>query len=76
MGRARCPRCRSYDVRVVDRYCNYSAFNGYHRTPSDYSRVECQDCGTHWRTRAAWVAWTPDRDEAARQARLRAEAGL
>lgn len=47
----------------ITRYrCNYSAFNGYHRTPSDYSTVvcnaidengrECTGCG---RTKAAFV---------------------
>lgn len=38
--------CASQDHRpywVVDmRRCNYSAFNGYHRTPSDYSLVRVQ----------------------------------
>jgi hypothetical protein len=37
--------------------CNYSAFNGGHRTPSDYSEVTCFEptCSRRWRTRAAYV---------------------
>lgn len=35
--------------------CNYSAFNGYRRTPSDYSLVACLVCGRSWRTKAAYV---------------------
>ena len=34
---------------------NYSAFNGGHRTPSDYSEVRCARCGRVWRTKAAYV---------------------
>jgi hypothetical protein len=41
---------------VLDRYCNYSAFNGYHCTPSDYSSVKCLRCGAHWRTKADYVS--------------------
>lgn len=45
--------------RVLQYKCNYSAFNGYHRTPSDYSAVVCErdagGCGTIWRTKAAYV---------------------
>lgn len=41
--------------RIVDYRCNYSAFNGYHKTPSDYSRIRCLDCGHHWRTNASYV---------------------
>ena len=41
--------------RVLQRYCNHSAFNGYHRTPSDWSTVQCESCGRHWRTRAKYV---------------------
>lgn len=32
-----------------------SAFNGYHRTPSDYSTVRCLKCRGVWRTKAAYV---------------------
>lgn len=41
--------------RVVDYKCNYSAFNGYKRTPSDYSEVECLSCGARGRTKANFV---------------------
>ena len=45
---------------VVDRRCNYSAFNGYRRTPSRYSLIRCMDTGTFWRTAAAYVDALPD----------------
>jgi hypothetical protein len=54
---------------VTARYCNYSAFNGYHWTPSDYSEVRCSECRTSWRTKARYVEhlkdarWDPDRGE-------------
>jgi len=35
---------------------NRSAFNGYHRTPSDYSSVKCEVCLATWRTKAGYVA--------------------
>lgn len=41
--------------RVTDYKCNHSAFNGYHYTSSDYSRVKCLRCGFGWRTKAAYV---------------------
>lgn len=47
---------------VVAQYrCNYSAFNGYHRTPSDYSLVRCTvaGCNKAWRTKAAYVDRLP-----------------
>lgn len=40
---------------VVNRKCNYSAFNGYKRTPSDYSAIKCQSCIACWRTKAGYV---------------------
>jgi hypothetical protein len=40
---------------VLDRYCNHSAFNGYHETPSDYSAVKCLRCLHWWRTKANYV---------------------
>ena len=46
--------------KVVDRYCNHSAFSGYRCTPSDYSSVKCMTCRTHWRTKAAYVSSLPD----------------
>ena len=47
-------------VRV--REANYSAFNGYRRTPSDYSLVVCpaHDRPMKWRTKAAYVGTLPD----------------
>jgi hypothetical protein len=47
--------CRPKNVRVVDRDCNYSAFNGCRCTPSRYSGVLCGTCGHHWRAKGAWV---------------------
>ena len=44
---------------VVHYRCNYSAFNGYHRTSSDYSAIACSKCGAHWRTKAAYVNKLP-----------------
>jgi hypothetical protein len=48
--------------RVQMRRCNYSAFNGYHWTPSDYSLVRCTapHCRGAWRTKAAYVDALPD----------------
>jgi len=34
---------------------NRSAFNGYHYTPSDYSKVCCNSCPAVWQTKAAYV---------------------
>lgn len=45
---------------VLDRLCNHSAFNGYRRTPSEYSAVCCRGCRSIWRTRADYVAKLPD----------------
>jgi len=45
---------------VTDRECNHSAFNGYHWTPSDYSRIECSRCGRAWRSKAKYVDSLPD----------------
>jgi hypothetical protein len=57
---ATCTRQHRAFWRVVQRGCNYSAFNGYSRTESAYSLLRCQACGRRWRTRAAYVATTPD----------------
>src|SRR5687767_10858312 len=46
--------------RVLQRYCNHSAFNGYHYTPSRYSSVCCLRCGNHWRTKSDYVMLLPD----------------
>ena len=32
--------------------CNFSCFNGRHRT-SDYSSIVCLRCGAVWRTKSA-----------------------
>ena len=45
---------------VIDRYCNYSAFNGGKRTRSDYSGVMCLGCGRHWRTKANYISQLED----------------
>jgi hypothetical protein len=52
---------RAYWV-VIQRECNHSAFNGYHRAPSDYSGLKCwaPGCGRAWRTKAAYVRELPD----------------
>lgn len=38
---------------------NRSAFNGYHRTPSEYSLIRCGSCDGYWRTKAAYVETLP-----------------
>lgn len=48
----------SWVVRA--REANYSAFNGYRRTPSIYSEVICPICLRRWRTRASYVGSLPD----------------
>lgn len=49
--------------RVAMYRCNYSAFNGYHYTPSDYSEIICEraegGCGARWRTKAKYVETLP-----------------
>lgn len=40
---------------VVQFMANCSAFNGYHRTSSDYSAVQCHGCMSIWRTKAEYV---------------------
>jgi len=55
--------CKGKDKRknwvVVDYRCNYSAFNGYKFTRSDYSAVRCTSCGFGWRTKAGYVDSLP-----------------
>lgn len=46
--------------RVTKRNFNTSAFNGYHRTSSDYSTVTCLTCMTTGRTKANYVDSVPD----------------
>jgi hypothetical protein len=50
---------------VIARHCNYSAFNGYQYTPSDYSAVRCgaPGCGRVWRTNAAYADELPAAEE-------------
>lgn len=52
------------DLKVVMYRRNYSAFNGYHYTPSDYSEVRCTRPGYigRWRTKAAYVEGLPKDD--------------
>lgn len=40
---------------IRDYKCNYSAFNGWRYTPSDYSAISCLKCQTIWRTKAKYV---------------------
>lgn len=41
--------------RVLTYLGNYSAFNGYHFTRSEYSSVACDACCATWRTKADYV---------------------
>jgi len=50
------PRCNSTNLVVTTRKANFSAFNGYRRTPSDYSELRCLDCGHFWRSKSPSVA--------------------
>lgn len=45
------------DLVVVKYKCNFSAFNGYHYTPSDYSEVRCirPSCNGTWRTKGKYI---------------------
>jgi hypothetical protein len=47
--------------RVIDRNCNYSAFNGYRRAYSKFSKVTCTICGRIWRTSADYVRSLEDK---------------
>jgi hypothetical protein len=70
-GGCKCPerkkKIKERRWAVRDRKCNYSAFNGYHQTPSEYSAVECLACGAIWRTNADYVADLPDLKEEPRK---------
>jgi len=35
--------------------CHHSAFNGYKKTYSEFSRIRCQSCLFVWRTKASYV---------------------
>lgn len=55
-----CPGTRKERMKnwqVVVYKANYSAFNGYAYTPSDYSQVCCTGTGCNgaWRTKAPYV---------------------
>lgn len=41
--------------RIMQYRCNHSAFNGYRRTPSNYSSLQCLICTRVWRTKAEYV---------------------
>ena len=43
------------DWTILQYKHHHSAFNGYRRTPSDYSSVTCNRCHAWGRTKAAWV---------------------
>lgn len=49
--------------RVTVYRANYSAFNGYRRTRSDYSEVVCTIDGRRWRTKAAYVEELPAEEQ-------------
>jgi hypothetical protein len=51
----RCPSLDRSKWRITQFRCNHSAFNGYRRTPSDYSGIRCLECGSFWRTKAKYV---------------------
>jgi hypothetical protein len=48
---------------VTTRNGNYSAFNGYHFTPSNYSQLHCFRCGVYWRSSGRYVIKIPDTDK-------------
>lgn len=50
------------DLIVLALKCNHSAFNGYRRTPSNWSEVRCIRPGCHgiWRTKSDYVYQLPD----------------
>lgn len=66
--RCRCGKREAW--RVAVRLGNYSWFSGGsagRRTPSDYSELVCArhagGCGARWRTKARYVAGTPDGED-------------
>ena len=50
------------DLVVTALKCNHSAFNGYHKTPSDWSAVCCcrPNCYGRWRTKSSYVFDLPN----------------
>jgi hypothetical protein len=61
-----CPLHDSSYLKVIQRKCNHSAFNGYRYTPSDYSSVQCfaPGCTFSIRTKARYVDDLPDATDA------------
>ena len=63
-----CPKDKDHgerkNWRVIQYRCNHSAFNGYHRTFSDYSTVACNKCSQTWRTKASYVDELPKEADA------------
>ncbi|AXH50938.1 hypothetical protein CPT_Scapp_009 [Serratia phage Scapp] len=51
----KCKVKRRDNWRIIDYRCNYSAFNGYRYTPSDYSSITCLKCGSVWRSKSSYV---------------------
>jgi hypothetical protein len=51
----KCAREHRDSWLVVQYHCNFSAFNGYRKTYSDYSGIRCMQCNRFWRTKAAYV---------------------
>lgn len=56
-------KCNKENWRVIDRKCNYSAFNGYRKTESEYSLIRCNNCKSRWRTKAKYVEKLKDLKE-------------
>lgn len=56
------PACQDTTHRhvVTVRKANYSAFSGYHYTPSDWSEIRCVATGQRWRSKSAHVDRLPD----------------
>jgi len=52
--------------RVISRNCRCSAFDGYRTMSSAYSEVVCLACGATGRTKAGYVRYLPNYDEAER----------
>lgn len=65
----KCPKCKSTNIFAPrdQRYCNYSAFSGYHRTASDYSQVYCPDCLHLWRSKAPYISALPESETEAKR---------
>lgn len=55
-----CQRSHRDHWVVTVREGNFSAFNGGHFTPSDYSALRCNICGRCWRSKAGYVRHLPD----------------